>query len=142
MAKYIVAYVISCSLFCWFAYDYGVGTSRIISLKEHNKQLETYISKTQELQKNITLITLEKENEISDINRRYTTTINSLRNRPERTVTVTESITTTAECPREGSTGQQLFREDAEFLVRQAQLADILKESLTSCRRYLLETNP
>jgi len=138
MVKYIVAYVISCTLFCWFAYDYGVGEG---NLKVSELQRQLLVS-NQELQKTVTQVTSEKENEIYNLNKQYTSTINSLRNRPPRTVTVTESTVTTAECPREGSTGEQLFREDAEFLIRQAQLAETLKVSLTSCRRYLLETNP
>jgi hypothetical protein len=148
MVKYIVAYVISCSLFCWLAYDYGAtkGNLKVAIVKKeitenYNTQLKDQIAKSQTLQKELTLIKLDKENEIYNLNKRHSAAIDSLRNRPERTTTVFKDRDTPTECPRAGSTGEQLFREDAEFLIGEATKAMILRESLTACRRYLLETN-
>lgn len=148
MVKYIVAYVISTMLFCWFSYDYGVdkGNLKVAVIKkeiteEYNKQLKEQIVKVQKLQKDLTLVKLDKENEIHNINKRYGAAIDSLRNRPERTTTIFKDRSTPAECPRERCTGEQLFREDAEFLIGEATKAMILRESLASCRRYLLEIN-
>ena len=81
---------------------------------------------------------LDKENEIKAINSKHNAIVSGLRNRPERTI-IKEINSCSAICTGAGSTGEQLFREDAEFLIREAQLAEILKASLTSCRRYLLE---
>jgi len=109
--------------------------------ENYNAQLKTQVQQTQTLQKELTLIKLDKENEIHNLNKRHSAAINSLRNRPERIITITEDRSPTVERPREGSTGEQLFREDAEFLIGEATKAMILRESLTACRRYLLETN-
>jgi RNase H-fold protein (predicted Holliday junction resolvase) len=148
MAKYIIAYVISCSLFCWLAYDYGAtkGNLKVAIVKKeitenYNTQLKEQIVKAQILQKELTLTKLNKENEIYNLNKRHSAVVNSLRNRPERTTTVFKDRNTTTECSGAASTGEQLFREDAEFLIGEATKAMILRESLTSCRRYLLEIN-
>ena len=82
----------------------------------------------------------DKENEIKAINSKHDAIVSSLRNRPERT-TIKEVNNCSAVCARTGSTGEQLFREDAEFLIGEATKAMILRESLTACRRYLLEIN-
>ena len=123
----------------YICYDYGYKTA-------YNQQASTYIAKIKEqenkyleLQKTLTLTQLQKENEIKAINSKHDAIVSSLRNRPERTIQV-ESTSCSAVCAGTGSTGQQLFREDAEFLIGEATKAMILKESLTSCRRYLLET--
>jgi TolA-binding protein len=150
MVKYIIAYVLSCILFCYFAYDYGynkgeikVGVIKTKMLEEHNKELKDLNSKLSDYNKEIERLNneqfkfrKEKEKQIFDLNRKYTAALNSLRNRPERTP---DSNTTTKAdpiiCTGNGSTGQQLFREDAEFLIRQAQLAEVLKQSLIECRK-------
>jgi len=138
MVKYILAYVISCTLFCYFAYDYGMGKGELKFAQLKQQITEQAYTEVVKLNKVISAAETQKQNEILNINRRHAAIVDSLRNRPERTPEVTIAAFVPA---GEGSTGQQLFREDAEFLVRQAQLADTLKESLTSCRRYLLETN-
>jgi hypothetical protein len=148
MVKYIAAYVISTTLFCWFFYGYGVdkGNLKVAIVKkeiteEYNKQLKDQIDRTQTLQKELTLVKLNKENEIYSINKRHSATINSLRNRPERTITITQDRSTPIDSPREGSSGEQLFREDAEFLIGEAAKAEILKQSLLACRRNLIGNN-
>jgi len=143
MAKYIIAYVLSCILFCYFSYDYGMSKGNLQAvitkkevLEESNKVLLTYKNEIERLNKEQYKFKQDKENEIFNINRKYNTIINGLRQRPERPV-VTETITKIepAICTGNGSTGQQLFREDAEFLIRQAQLAEVLKQSLIECRK-------
>jgi hypothetical protein len=119
----------------YVSYDYGYKTAYNKQANTHIKQLEQEKLKQEELQKKIILIQKGKEDEIKAINSKHTAIVSSLRNRPERNE-VSTSIGS-----RAGSTGEQLFREDAEFLIGEASKAMILRESLTSCRRYLLETN-
>jgi hypothetical protein len=134
---------ISIILFVFFmgyaCYDYGYKTAYNKQAVSYVKQLKEQEFKLQESQKNITLIQLEKENEIKTINTKHSSIVNSLRNRPERTVIVQS---TSSDSPTissgAGSTGEQLFREDAEFLIGEAAKAETLKKSLASCRRYLL----
>ena len=121
----------------YVTYDYGYKTAYNKQADTYIKQLEEQRLKQEELQNKIILIQKGKENEIKAINIKHNAIISSLRNRPERIV-LKDSPTI---CSGTGSTGEQLFREDAEFLIGEASKAMILRESLTSCRRYLLETN-
>lgn len=133
----IVLFVLFTGYSC---YDYGYKTAYTKQSNKYIQQLTEQETKYKELQKNYNLIQLDKENEIKIINTKYTAIINSLRNRPER-VNQTQTSSTPAISSRAGSTGEQLFREDAEFLIGEASKAETLKQSLTSCRRYLLEIN-
>lgn len=139
MVKYILQ-IVFVLFIGYISYDYGYKTA-------YNKQTNIYINqlknqeiKYQDLQKKFVLTQLDKENEIKAINSKHDAIVSSLRNRPERT-TIKETNNCSAVCSGTGSTGEQLFREDAEFLIGEASKAMILKESLTACRRYLLEIN-
>ena len=139
MVKYILQ-IVFVLFIGYISYDYGYKTA-------YNKQTDIYINqlknqeiKYQDLQKKFVLTQLDKENEIKAINSKHDAIVSSLRNRPER-ATIKENNDCSAVCSGAGSTGEQLFREDAEFLIGEASKAMILKESLTACRRYLLEIN-
>ena len=139
MVKYILQVVFA--LFIgYISYDYGYKTAYNKQANSYIKQLKDQEVKYQDLQKKFVLTQLDKENEIKAINSKHDAIISSLRNRPERT-TIKENNDCSAVCSRAGSTGEQLFREDAEFLIGEASKAMILRESLTACRRYLLEIN-
>ncbi len=139
MVKYILQ-IVFVLFIGYISYDYGYKTA-------YNKQTDIYINqlknqeiKYQDLQKKFVLTQLDKENEIKAINSKHDAIVSSLRNRPER-ITIKETNNCSDVCTRTGSTGEQLFREDAEFLIGEATKAMILRESLTACRRYLLEIN-
>ena len=81
----------------------------------------------------------EKENEIQAINDHHQRLIDGLRQRaPRRNPVPTTPGKTpaspTPECPRAGSTGAELSREDGEFLVGEASAADSLRKALKMCR--------
>ena len=139
VVKYIlqVVFVLFIGYSC---YDYGFKKSENKYLTIANKQLQEQEIKYQNLQLKLKETQQDKENEIKAINTKHNAIISSLRNRPER-ITSKENSDCSAVCSRAGSTGQQLFREDAEFLIGEASKAMILKESLVSCRRSLIETN-
>lgn len=139
MIKYIL-YTVFALFIGYVCYDYGYKTAYDKQTKSYIKQLENQETKYQELQKKIVLTQLSKENEIKAINSKHNAIVSSLRNRPER-ITIKETNSCTSVCSGTGSTGEQLFREDAEFLIGEASKAMILRESLTACRRYLLEIN-
>ena len=139
MIKYILSVVFA--LFIgYISYDYGYKTAYNKQANTYIKQLEDQKIRYSDLEKKLVLIQQDKENEIKAINSKHDAIISSLRNRPERT-TIKEVNNCSTICARTGSTGEQLFREDAEFLIGQASKAMILRESLTACRRYLLEIN-
>ena len=143
MAKYFIAIFIS-FLIGYLGYDYGVNKTKSYyvqlqkeSLSKLNNQLVLLQEQNQELNKRIVLNSLEKEREIYNINKRHSSIISSLQQRPERTNSITEQSpsVTTANSPRAGSTGEQLYREDAKFLIGEATKAMILQQSLLDCRR-------
>lgn len=76
----------------------------------------------------------EKSNaEIRRINARHTATVNSLRNRPERADSNSNSQVPSAPTPCAGSTGAELARGDAEFLAGYAADAARLEAALEQC---------
>jgi len=124
----------------YISYDYGYKTAFDRQSKSYIKQLEDQQTKFKKLQKEFVANQLEKENEIKAINSKHSIIVSSLRNRPER-VTIKEVNNCTSVCSGTGSTGEQLFREDAEFLIGEASKAEILKQSLLACRRNLIGNN-
>jgi len=143
MVKYIVLILILiCSL---VSFDYGKKKSEkeFLTFKLNlQTELNTQLTKVRELEQqlviNQTKSKLDKEREIKTITSRYTTIISGLQQRPERTISSTTNENppiTAAIPPRAGSTGEQLFREDAEFLIREAAKAEVLKQALLACRR-------
>jgi uncharacterized membrane protein YqiK len=86
-----------------------------------------------ELKDKVQSIKGEKDAEIKAIDRKYSTTIASLRSRPERS---TSSNPTTSTCNAEspqGATGKELYRNDAEVLIRFARDTEELKTHLLAC---------
>ena len=108
MAKYFIAIFIS-FLIGYLGYDYGVNKTKSYyvqlqkeSLSKLNNQLVLLQEQNQELNKRIVLNSLEKEREIYNINKRHSSIISSLQQRPERTNSITEQnpSVTTANSPR------------------------------------------
>lgn len=76
----------------------------------------------------------EKRNvEVARINRNHAAVVNSLRNRPERIVTVTRSEMPGTPAACAGTTGAELARGDAEFLAGYATDAAKLEAALNQC---------
>ena len=135
MVKYIIG-ILAIALSCFFSYDYGYS-------KAHNKQNEYYKEviaqrekQYQELQSRFVLLNLEKENEIQAINAKLSAATISLQQRTKRD-SISNPTNTTVIQTGTGSTGEQLFREDAEFLIGEAAKAEVLKVSLLNCRAQL-----
>lgn len=76
----------------------------------------------------------EKRNvEVADINRRYTTLVRSMRNRPERANSNSNGEMPGATPACIGTTGAELARGDAEFLAGYAADAAKLESELNKC---------
>jgi len=82
---------------------------------------------------------VRKEIEIQAINEHHQRVLSSLRERaprnPPKPDTSKDPTAAAPQCAGTGSTGAELSREDAEFLVGEAAGADTLREALKSCRR-------
>ena len=71
------------------------------------------------------------ETQITDLNGRLDTVLVWLRDRPERPSNPAPS--TPAGATTQACTGSQLFREDADFLIREATRADTIRKAYQRC---------
>ena len=92
------------------------------------KASETARLKEQELQAKTALITKAKDDKIAAINSRLAIALSELRNRPERP---SAGGVDPGNC--KGATGAELYRNDAEFLSREAARADTIRAALGAC---------
>ncbi len=146
LAVATTAFSISLAATAWFAHSKGVqsGKSQIQSQWDKEvaamalaqaAELERAMAKTAELQAQVEQITRSHRNEISRISREHSALVDSLRDRPEARAGaggVSEDSGAGAS-DRTGSTGLQLSRPDATFLVGEAARADQLRVALVAC---------
>jgi hypothetical protein len=139
LIKISIVLVIITSLY--FVHAWKVKTAvnkavaeQVIIYNNKVKELEIKSLKSEsELKDKVQTIKGEKDAQIKAIDRKYSTTIASLLNRPERS---TSSNPTTSTCNAEstqGATGKELYRNDAEVLVRFARDTEELKTYLLAC---------
>ena len=76
----------------------------------------------------------EKDENINKLTNRLNATLNELRHRSYRPASATVPKTSIIGPSAEGCTGRELYRQDAEFLIREAARADKLRESLIQCQ--------
>ena len=101
---------------------YSIEASRF----EHYKALQVeQTQKAQELHQAATdEIRTQKDAQIASINNQLLNAVSQLRSRPNRTQASSDG---------QGGTGATLSAEDAEFLIREAARADILRTGLQAC---------
>jgi len=143
MAKYILV-LAGIILLNYLSYDYGrlkysnkLEQYKLEQSIINNQKIVELSKKNDEIQKKFVLNNLEKDREIYNLNQRHAVIVSSLQSRPQRTTSnpTTDTKSTAPEPTGTGSTGQQLFREDAEFLIGEATRAETLKQALLECRR-------
>ena len=120
----------------YFSYDYGYNKANTRFEAYKREQSELIIKKQEEYQSSLLKARKEKDNEIANLNNKHSIILKRLQQRPERS-SVPEATVTAPVCTGAGSTGEQLFREDAEFLIGEAAKAEVLKQSLIECRALL-----
>jgi hypothetical protein len=108
---------------------------RLARTQEQARSLEAARAREHLLQTEIDKIRQEKNREIVNLNRRNAALADSLRSRPERPASVPAP---TPPAPSVGPnaqscTGRELYRPDAEFLVREAARADQIRINLAAC---------
>lgn len=132
-----ILWAVSLGVFSTVAYKAGAGKEAAKLLKYRNEQQVLIIQQeTQHLSK-LAEQTKDKEDAIKTINKRHASIVNGLRQRAERPVAILVSKEASPAPISSGtrSTGESLYREDAEFLIGEASKADILREALKNCRR-------
>lgn len=137
----VIIWLLSIIIPSWLSYGAGVDKEATKFLKYRQSQQSLVLAQEEEHKQQLVKQLKDKEDAIKSLNQRHASIVNSLRQRTERPITLTFSTETSGSSVSTGagSTGQQLYREDAEFLVREAAKADILREALKSCRRQLEE---
>ena len=126
-----------------YAVAEAIGKNNMNEYREaQQKQLDALYKKQRQveddLQQKLQQSLKEKEDEIRAINGTHDRLIRGLRERASRRdstpVTIETPTITTFECTGAASTGQELSREDGEFLVGEAASADTLRQALKQCR--------
>ena len=137
----VIIWLLSIIIPSWLSYEAGVDKEATKFLKYRQSQQSLVLAQEEEHKQQLVKQLKDKEDAIKSLNQRHVSIVNSLRQRTERPITLTFSTETSGSSVSTGagSTGQQLYREDAEFLVGEAAKADILREALKSCRRQLEE---
>lgn len=137
----VIIWLLSIIIPSWLSYGAGVDKEATKFLKYRQSQQSLVLAQEEEHKQQLVKQLKDKEDAIKSLNQRHVSIVNSLRQRTERPITLTFSTETSGSSVSTGagSTGQQLYREDAEFLVGEAAKADILREALKSCRRQLEE---
>lgn len=74
----------------------------------------------------------QHQTQIAGVRRNLDIALDGLRNRPERPI----NLPATARTGCEGGSGAGLYREDGEFLAREAARADEIRAGLAACYTY------
>lgn len=146
LAAIVILFATSLALTAWQAHSKGrqSGKAEVRALwtaerlaittaqaKESMKARE----KEQALQEQLAKQRKVHQNEVHRLVREHTTLVDSLRQRaqrPDSAAGVPQDSTAGAE-PATGCTGAQLYRQDGEFLAREAARADQLRLALQAC---------
>ena len=125
----------------WLSYGAGVDKEATKFLKYRQQQQALVLEQEQQHKAKLTEQLKDKEDAIKGINKRHAAIVSGLRQRTERPLTIpsVKEVSSASVCTGAGSTGEQLYRQDAEFLIGEAAKADILREALKTCRSQLSE---
>ena len=132
----LLIYILSIALSGWFFYGVGKDKEAKKLLEYQNAQKALLIEQENKYQDMLIQSLKEKENAIKDLNKRHAAIVNSLQQRPARQDSSTPSSSSSV-CTGAGSTGDRLYREDAEFLIGEATRAEVIKQALRACRQQL-----
>lgn len=135
-----VIWLLSIIIPSWLSYGAGVDKEATKFLKYRQSQQALVLAQEEEHKAKLTKQLKDKEDAIKSINKRHAAIVSGLRQRTERPDSViSKEVSSASVCTGTGSTGEQLYRQDAEFLIGEAAKADILREALKTCRSQLLE---
>lgn len=137
--KLIAVVLVFTSLFVWHRYEVSKAVTKTIAEQTaiYEKRITDLTVKSLkvelQLKTQVAAIEGEKDAKVKDLDRKYRTAIDSLRQRQERS---TASNSTGNSCNAEstkGATGAELYREDAEILIEFARDTEELKIHLNAC---------
>ena len=137
----VVIWLMSIIIPSWLSYGAGVDKEATKFLKYRQSQQALVLQQEEQHKAKLTEQLKDKEDAIKSINKRHAAIVSGLRQRTERPITIptVKEAGSASVCTGTGSTGEQLYRQDAEFLIGEAAKADILREALKTCRAQLSE---
>ena len=137
----VVIWLMSIIIPSWLSYGAGVDKEATKFLKYRQSQQALVLQQEEQHKAKLTEQLKDKEDAIKSINKRHAAIVSGLRQRTERPITIptVKEANSASVCTGTGSTGEQLYRQDAEFLIGEAAKADILREALKTCRAQLSE---
>lgn len=130
--------------FGFYRYGYKNGSEAIqkdwdaekaLVLQAQQEQLILKDKKERQLQHRIDQLRAERQREINDLNIQLDAVLTKLHERPDRSTNGVKSMPGATESGNDqsGCTGNELYRSDAKFLIREAERADQLRLSLNRC---------
>lgn len=129
-----LAALLTISSLLGFSYGKSRERNKFLEYQQTQKALE--IERENKYQESLVKAQKEKENAIKDLNKRHAAVVSSLQQRTQRPTSKDQTSTPTV-CTGTGSTGDRLYREDAEFLIGEAARAEVIKQALRACRQQL-----
>ena len=134
IARYVATFALGL-LLGWTVQGWRKGQEIATIRQEHSdKSAEAQTqarAKEQELSDSADKVRKDKDAKIDTIRRQLDTALVGLRNRKERPAVIREVPGAPAAC--DGARGSELYREDAEFLTREAARADETAAKLNAC---------
>ena len=137
--KLVILSILLISLFSWHKIEVNKAVTKATSEIELNLSKENFRLKERSLDAQIALqesfdnIQKDKDAKIKNLNARVASLSRSLQERPSRPESSGISNNSRVEETKQGATGAQLYREDGEFLAREAARAELIKEELLGC---------
>ncbi len=137
--KLLILAIVLISLFAWHkvliheAVTEAVAEVELNISKENFKLKERSLNAQIELQQSFDNIQKDKDAKIKNLNARVASLTRSLQERTSRPESSGVPNNSRIEEVRQGSTGTGLYREDSEFLSREAARAELIKEELLGC---------
>lgn len=127
------AAIVSALIFSTVGYEHGTKAIQAKWDAEKLSIITAKRTKEAELQSNMDTLRKAYTDETAKLATRVSTLTVSLRNRPERPA-VPVSAPASAGDGASGCTGAELYRQDSEFLVSEAQRADVIRLALIQCQ--------
>ena len=137
--KLVVLITIIISLFAYHKIQINKAVTESVTEIELNLAKENFRLKERSLNAQIALqesfdnIQKDKDAKIKNLNARVASLTRSLQERPSRPESSGVSNDSRVEETKQGATGAQLYRQDGEFLAREAARAELIKEELLTC---------
>ena len=137
--KIAIALVVISAAYFWHLSTVRVAVNEAIAevelniSKENFKLKERSLNAQIELQQSFDNIQKDKDAKIKNLNARVASLTRSLQERPSRPESSGVPDNARVEETPKGATGAQLYRQDGEFLAREAARAELIKEELLTC---------